>query len=150
MLLEIQVLMQELKRKKDRQFIFNLRFLQAHGYSKCRLFSEALKVLGENTAAAKNLFLRSEEIYLQCFIVRVLYDAEMHQERLDHCLFFLENYPDVEIEHQLFIYNILGGCYKWLGDLQQSIFYFELSVEKSRDLSNKSFFIVTLRIYPTP
>ncbi|WP_186801144.1 hypothetical protein, partial [Escherichia coli] len=53
-------------------------------------------------------------------VVRVLYDAELHQERIDYCERLLRDEQDMPTTLRLLLMNQLAGAYKWLGDQQRA------------------------------
>ena len=89
--------------------------LRASLLNKCRLFELALKELGLANAVAKGAGLREEEIRIQIQVARVLYDAEMHEERIRHGEQFLRDYPEADAMQRATQLNYIGGAHKWLG-----------------------------------
>lgn len=92
--------------------------LQASGLvlSRLHLFGEALERLGQAEALALRMPGRDALWPVLAGIARVLYDAELHQERIDFCERSLSEHPDMPQLHRASLLNLLGGAYKWQGD----------------------------------
>ncbi|MBT9502119.1 MAG: tetratricopeptide repeat protein [Burkholderiaceae bacterium] len=117
--------------------------LRAALLNKCRLFELALKELGMANAVAARAGLREEEISTQIQVARVLYDAEMHEQRIRHGEQFLRDYPDAEPMHRATQLNYIGGAHKWLGRNALAIDFYRRALAEDAGESGLASMVMT-------
>lgn len=80
------------------------------------LFNEALAFYGQAEALAMRAGLKTALWPLLLGIGRLLYDAELHTERIAHCERVLREHPDAPPALRYNMLNMMAGAHKWLGD----------------------------------
>lgn len=88
--------------------------------NRLHMFREALAQYGSAEALARRTGQSALLWSVAAGVVRVLYDAELHQERIDYCERLLRDEQDMPTTLRLLLMNQLAGAYKWLGDQQRA------------------------------
>ncbi|UDF36437.1 UNVERIFIED_ORG: hypothetical protein LHJ69_05010 [Shinella sp. XGS7] len=88
--------------------------------SRLHLFREALREYGQAEALVRRSGQMEPLWPVLSGIARVLYDAEMHVERIAHCERVLREHPEAPLALRLSMLNMQATAHKWLGEQQRA------------------------------
>lgn len=97
------------------------------------LFNDALAHFGQAEALALQHGLKDALWALLAGIARVLYDAELHAERIAHAERVLRDHPDAPPRLRHHLLNMMAGAHKWLGDQWRARRIWEHLVDEIQD-----------------